>query len=200
MFRRHPSYVVVCVTLLALASTLAACKDRPRPAARGPLATPPDAAPPDATAAIAFELVPPPGFTATATRPPIVGVWSGVESARGVVPTLRVTRRPLPYGTPEQRFVTWRDQLLAAQKRIHLDVKVLEERDLVAGPRTGKLVVLVHGEASTPRFSFAAALQSDDALWELVALTDSETDAESGAVRAVGQAEILSALASFRVR
>jgi len=196
--RKRPPLLVPLVTITAV--FLSACpakQDKQAPSASAP-------------APRAFELQPPRGYHETEAAPPLAGVWQAATQKNGFTPTLNVARRALPAGTPEQIYVTWRDELLGVLNQRYQEVKILDERPFHAGAQTGKLIILVvtvprpAGQANEklpmPLFSYGAALLTDDALWELGAFAPADLDARTGRITPAGEAEILSALASFRVR
>jgi hypothetical protein len=194
MFRRMSACVMVLCVTVALSSAACHGKDKGKP---------PETASP-------FELTPPPGYRPVTAPLPLLGAWEAPRLPNGFTPTLNVARQPLPAGTPDQIYATWRDELMAVLKKQFQEVKVLAERPLPAGERTGKLIIAVGtlpipgGKTPMPLFSYGVIFPDADAkkgaLWVLGAMTSADLDVKTGDITPANEPEILKALASFRLR
>jgi hypothetical protein len=157
----------------------------------------------------AFELTPPPGYHEVNATPPLLGAWEAPRLRNGFTPTLNVARQRLPAGTPDQVYATWRDELMGVLKKQFQEVKVLAERPFSAGEQNGRLIIVVGtlpvpgGKTPMPLFSYGVifpAPAKKDVLWVLGAMTSADLDAQTGNITPANEPEILSALASFRLR
>jgi hypothetical protein len=206
MFRRLARLRVVgSVTLLLLLVVVVACKGSPaQPKAA-------DAAPAVApTPAGAFEVTPPAGFHPASPAPPapVVHAWEGERQPNGFAPSFSLVRRPRPFGTDEQIYVTWKDELVAVLKKKYRDVKLIEEAALTSQPAGKRIVFVVtlpvpgspEGAIPMPLYTYGGLVLTGDTLWEMGALTSCTLDASNGMISPAGEPEILKALASFRVR
>jgi hypothetical protein len=154
--------------------------------------------------AAAFDVDPPSGYKPVSAPAPVAGAWEGARQPNGFTPTFSVARRPRPYGTDDQIYVTWKDELLGVLHKKYKDVKILEEGALASTP-AGKRIILVvtlptGGAVPMPLYTYGGMVLTGDTLWEMGAVTSSNLDARSGNISPAGEPEILKALASFRVR
>jgi len=209
--------MVLCVTVSAVG-----ChgKEQEKPPAPAPAAAPaaapgaPDATPPNTfpvppakpLPTPPYELTPPPGYKPVTAPAPLTGAWEAPTLKNGFTPTFNLAHRPRPVGTPDEAYAMWRDELMGVLKKQYQDVKVMAERPLPAGPRTGKLIILAvtlpipGGKVPMTLFTYGVVYTDADALWVLGAITGADLDVQTGDITPVDEPEILSALASFRTR
>jgi hypothetical protein len=190
--------VFLGTSTLALALAVAACGKTGASAAASAAA--------DVDAGPAFSLTPPPGFSPVKPTPPLVAAWEAAQLKNGFTPTLNVLVEPRPPGSTSDAYHTWKQGLLFGLEKQYADVKLLAERELVAGPRRARLaIVLVQlpvpsGGQPMPLFAYGAMFDVGDQLYTVGALTGASLDAATTEVKPIGEAEILAALASFRAR
>jgi hypothetical protein len=153
-----------------------------------------------------YELTPPPGYKPVSAPAPLAGAWEAPQHKNGFTPTLNLAHRPRPVGTADEAYALWRDELMGVLKKQHQDVKVMAERPLPAGPRTGKLVIVAvtlpipGGKIPMTLFTYGVVYTDADALWVLGAITSADLDVQTGNITPTNEPEILNALASFRTR
>jgi hypothetical protein len=100
----------------------------------------------------------------------------------------------------------WKDELMGVLHKQYTDVKVMSERSFDAGNRHGKLIIVATtlprpaGKSPMPLFTYGLLLVEPKVEWVLGAITSADLDAQTGDITPTGEAEILSALASFRTR
>ena len=201
MFRRlcHARVIVMvlCVTVAAISSAACHGKAKEKPPAEAPAAA---VVPPQS---LGFELTPPPGYRQVAAPAPLTAAWEAPASKNGFTPTLNLARRPVPLGTPDQIYATWRDELMGVLKKQYTEVRVLSERAI---GEAGKLIIVVvtlpipGGKTPMPLFTYGAIFTQGKSLWVLGAITNADLDVQTGNITPANEPEILKALASFHLR
>lgn len=212
--------MVLCVTVAAATGCHGKEQEKPpasaasasapaAPSAPSAAATPPNTYPTPPSAPLPtppYELSPPPGYHPVTAPAPLTGAWEGATLKNGFTPTLNLAHRPRLVGTADEAYAMWRDELMSVLKKQYQDVKVMAERALPAGPRTGKLIIVAvtlpvpGGKVPMTLFTYGVVFTDADALWVLGAITSADLDVQTGNITPTGEPEILSALASFRTR